>query len=169
MRIKGALLQQLELGFLRVQAAYTPGMTPALREHFADYGAFHATPGNRACHSLGIPMIFFAVLALLAHVPLLDIGGLTVTLAEIIIVAVTLYYLRLDAALGAVMLVVSVVLAAAGRFVPAAVSAALFVLGWVLQFVGHYVYEKKSPAFFRNVTHLLMGPLWILAKAIGRG
>jgi uncharacterized membrane protein YGL010W len=144
-------------------------MSPALREHFADYGAFHATPGNRACHSLGIPMIFFAVLALLGHVPLLEVGGFTVTLAEPVILAATLYYFRLDAALGAVMLVVSVVLAAAGRFVPLAAAAVLFVLGWVLQFVGHYVYEKKSPAFFRNVTHLLVGPLWILAKAIGRG
>ena len=144
-------------------------MSPALRAHFADYGAFHATPGNRACHSLGIPMILFAVLALLGHVPLVDVGGLSVTLAEPVILAVTLYYLRLDAALGAAMLVLSVVLAAAGRFVPVPAAAALFVLGWVLQFVGHYVYEKKSPAFFRNVTHLLVGPLWILAKAIGRG
>jgi uncharacterized membrane protein YGL010W len=144
-------------------------MSPVLREHFADYGAFHATPGNRACHSLGIPMIFFAVLALLGHVPLFRAGGYTVTMAEPVILAVTLYYLRLDAALGAVMLVVSVALAVAGRFVPVAAAAVLFVLGWVLQFVGHYVYEKKSPAFFRNVTHLLVGPLWILAKAIGRG
>jgi uncharacterized membrane protein YGL010W len=51
---------------------------------------------------------------------------------------------------------------------PFSASLALFVLGWVLQFVGHYVYEKKSPAFFRNFTHLLVGPLWILAKVSGR-
>jgi uncharacterized membrane protein YGL010W len=144
-------------------------MSPVLREHFADYGAFHATPGNKACHSLGIPMIFFAVIALLSHVPLFRVDGLAVTLAEPVIAAVMLYYLRLDAALAAMMLVVSVVSAVAGRFVPVPAAAVLFVLGWVLQFVGHYVYEKKSPAFFRNVTHLLVGPLWILAKATGRG
>jgi uncharacterized membrane protein YGL010W len=144
-------------------------MSPVLREHFADYGSFHATAGNKACHSVGIPLIFFAVLALLAHVPLPAVGGFTVTLAEPVILAVSLYYLRLDAALGAMMLVLSALLAAAGRFVPVAVASALFLLGWVLQFVGHYVYEKKSPAFFRNVTHLLVGPLWILAKATGRG
>ena len=144
-------------------------MSPALQEHFADYGAFHATAGNKACHSVGIPMIFFAVLALLGHVPLVQLGGFTVTLAEPVIAAVTLYYLRLDAPLAAVMLVVSAVSAAAGRFVSVPVAVVIFLLGWVLQFVGHYVYEKKSPAFFRNVTHLLVGPLWILAKAIGRG
>ena len=44
----------------------------------------------------------------------------------------------------------------------------LFVFGWVLQFVGHYVYEKRSPAFMKNLTHLLVGPLWILAKATRR-
>jgi len=144
-------------------------MSPVLREHFADYGAFHATPGNRACHSVGIPMIVFAILALLAHVPLVQVAGFTVTLAEPVILAFTLYYLRLDAALAAIMLAAFAVSAAAGRFVPVPAAVALFVLGWVLQFVGHYVYEKKSPAFFRNVTHLLVGPLWILAKAIGRG
>jgi uncharacterized membrane protein YGL010W len=143
-------------------------MSPDLRAQFADYGAFHATPGNRACHSLGIPMIFFAVLALLSHVPLVPVGGFTVTLAEPVILAITLYYLRLDSALAVMMLVVSAVLAAAGRLVSVPLATALFVLGWVLQFVGHYVYEKKSPAFFRNVTHLLVGPLWILAKATGR-
>ena len=144
-------------------------MSPALRAHFADYGAFHATPGNRACHSVGIPMIFFAVVALLSHVPLFRVDGFGVTLAEPVIAAVTLYYLRLDAPLAAMMLVVSAVSAAAGRFVSVPVAVALFLLGWALQFVGHYVYEKKSPAFFRNVTHLLVGPLWILAKATGRG
>jgi uncharacterized membrane protein YGL010W len=86
-----------------------------------------------------------------------------------VILAVTLYYVRLDAGLAAMMLIVSAVLAAAGRLVSVPAAAVLFVLGWVLQFVGHYVYEKKSPAFFRNVNHLLVGPLWILAKATGRG
>ena len=36
-------------------------MTGALRAHFDDYAAFHRTPGNRACHSVGIPLIVFAV------------------------------------------------------------------------------------------------------------
>jgi uncharacterized membrane protein YGL010W len=143
-------------------------MSPALRERFADYGSFHVTPGNRLCHSVGIPLIYFSVIALLARVPLFRVDGLALTLAEAVLLAVTFYYLRLDLALGALMLVLSVAMAAAGRVVPVSVAAILFVLGWVLQFVGHYVYERKSPAFFRNVTHLLVGPLWILAKATGR-
>ena len=144
-------------------------MTPALRSAFADYGSFHATPGNKACHTIGIPLIYFSVIALLAHVPLVRFEGFAVTLAEPVILAVTVYYLRLDTALGVTMLVVSAVMAVVGRFVTVPAALVLFVVGWALQFVGHYVYEKKSPAFFRNVTNLLVGPLWILAKATRRG
>ena len=39
-------------------------------------------------------------------------------------------------------------------------------LGWIFQFIGHSVYEKKNPAFFRNFVHLLVGPLWILNDLI---
>ena len=143
-------------------------MSPTLRAHFADYAAFHGTPGNKACHYVGIPLIVLAVLALLARVPLFAVGGYTVTLAEAALVAVTAYYLTLDAVLAAIMLAASVGLLLLGRPLPVWVSAALFVLGWIFQFIGHYVYEKRSPAFFRNLAHLLVGPLWIVAKAVGR-
>lgn len=143
-------------------------MTPILLSHFADYSAFHRTPGNQACHYVGIPLIVLSLFALLARVPLFEAGGFTVTLAEVVLVAATIYYLTLDAALAVMMLVTSVVLAAAGRMVPLWAAVVLFVLGWVFQFVGHYVYEKKAPAFFRNFAHLLVGPLWILARVSGR-
>jgi uncharacterized membrane protein YGL010W len=143
-------------------------MSPTLRAHFADYAAFHGTAGNKACHYVGIPLIVLALLALLARVPLFAVGGFTVTLAEAALVVVTAYYLTLDAVLAAIMLAASVGLLMLGRPMPVGVAAALFVLGWIFQFVGHYVYEKRSPAFYRNLAHLLVGPLWIVAKAVGR-
>lgn len=143
-------------------------MGPTLRTHFADYASHHQTQGNQFCHSLGIPLIVFSLLALLQQVPLLAAGGYTVTLAEVLVVVVTLYYLSLDAALAGGMLAFSVASLFVGRALPWAVSLGLFVFGWILQFVGHYVYEKRSPAFLKNLTHLLVGPLWILAKATRR-
>jgi uncharacterized membrane protein YGL010W len=138
-------------------------MSPTLKAHFADYAAFHGTPGNKACHYVGIPLIVLAVLALL-----LAIGGYDVTLAEVALVLVTAYYLTLDAVLAAIMFAASVGLLFLGRPLPVWVSVALFVVGWIFQFLGHYVYEKRSPAFYRNLVHLLVGPLWIVAKAVGR-
>jgi uncharacterized membrane protein YGL010W len=143
-------------------------MSPVLKAHFADYASFHGTPGNKACHYIGIPMIVMTLLALLSMVPLFSMGGYTVTLAELLVALTTLYYLRLDPLLAALMVAASVVLMLLGRQLTLPVALSLFVVGWILQFVGHYVYEKRSPAFYRNLAHLLVGPLWILAKATGR-
>lgn len=143
-------------------------MSPALRSHFSDYAAFHTTRGNQACHYAGVPLIVFTLIALLAHVPVADLGGFTLTAAEIILAGVIVWYLTLDVSLALLMLAASAVFAVAGRALPVLVALALFVVGWILQYLGHYVYERKSPAFYRNLVHLLVGPLWILAKAVRR-
>ena len=43
----------------------------------------------------------------------------------------------------------------------------LFVVGWILQFVGH-AFEGKPPEFFRDWRFLLVGARWWLAKIRGR-
>jgi uncharacterized membrane protein YGL010W len=143
-------------------------MGSALQSYFADYAAFHRTPGNKVCHYVGIPVIVLSVLSLLAQVPLFGAFGFTLTLAELVLVATVAYYLTLDVALGILMLVLGILFDAAARVLPVALALSVFVLGWALQFVGHYVYEKKSPAFFRHLAHLLVGPLWILGRLSGR-
>jgi uncharacterized membrane protein YGL010W len=143
-------------------------MTEALRSHFADYAAFHRTAGNKACHSFGIPLIVLGSLSLLARVPLLAMGTFTVTLAEVLILGFVVYYLTLDPTLAGIMLLAYAGLDAAGRAIDVWAAAGLFTFGWILQGVGHYVYEKNSPAFFKNFAHLAVGQLWILAKAVGR-
>jgi len=39
----------------------------------------------------------------------------------------------------------------------------LFLVGWVIQFVGHY-YEGRKPAFVDDVMGLAVGPLFIVAE-----
>lgn len=139
-----------------------------LSRHFGDYAAFHRTAGNKACHAFGIPIIVLGSLALLARVELVVVAGFGVTLAELLIVLFVAYYATLDARLAALMLVAYALLDAAGRLISPLPALGLFVFGWILQGVGHWVYEKNSPAFFRNFVHLAVGQLWILAKAVRR-
>ncbi|HEX3559449.1 MAG TPA: DUF962 domain-containing protein [Pyrinomonadaceae bacterium] len=44
-------------------------------------------------------------------------------------------------------------------------ALALFVAGWVFQFVGHWI-EGNSPAFFRNPVYLIVGPVWLVRRAL---
>lgn len=47
------------------------------------------------------------------------------------------------------------------------VPVALFVLGWIFQFVGHAV-EGKPPEFVHDWRFLLVGLRWWIAKVTGR-
>lgn len=43
-------------------------------------------------------------------------------------------------------------------------ALALFVVGWILQFVGHAI-EGNQPAFFKNPMYLFVGPAWLVRRA----
>jgi uncharacterized membrane protein YGL010W len=43
-------------------------------------------------------------------------------------------------------------------------AVTLFILGWILQFIGHAI-EGNQPAFFRHPIYLVIGPLWLLRRA----
>ena len=47
-------------------------------------------------------------------------------------------------------------------------GSSMFVVGWILQFIGH-AFEGKAPSFFRDPTFLLVGPMWFLKKLRGKG
>jgi uncharacterized membrane protein YGL010W len=46
-------------------------------------------------------------------------------------------------------------------------ALALFVVGWIFQFVGH-AFEGKPPEFFHDWRFLFVGARWWLAKIRGR-
>ena len=137
---------------------------------FADYSSAHSTAGNRACHSVGIPLIVFSIVLGLTRVP---VGGRW-TLAEPVIVLAAVAAAAIDAPAAALFFVFLSASDLLSRAIASwtssgfAVSSAavLFGAGWVFQLVGHAVYEKNRPAFFRNLAHLLIGPLWIARKRI---
>ncbi len=70
---------------------------------------------------------------------------------------------------GIPMIAVSVILGIASLFVSGLwmVALALFVVGWVLQFVGHAV-EGQPPEFFKDWRFLFVGLRWWFAKITGR-
>jgi uncharacterized membrane protein YGL010W len=41
----------------------------------------------------------------------------------------------------------------------------VFVAAWIAQFVGHQI-EGRRPSFLTDMTYLLVGPMWLLAKGL---
>ena len=134
---------------------------------FADYASYHRTTGNKWFHRFGIPLIMLSLLGMLARVDIVRVNSFRLDLAVVLIFAASIYYLMLDWKLGLAMLGISIIFYVAGAALPMSINIALFILGWIFQFIGHSVYEKKQPAFMRNFVHLLVGPLWILKGLLG--
>ncbi len=137
-----------------------------------DYAAYHRDKRNIATHFIGIPMIVFSIGILLAR-PAFEIGGVTLTPIWIIWAAATVWYLMLgNLALGvAVSVVNGVLIWLAAPLAAGSVASWLawgigtFVVGWAIQFVGHY-YEGKKPAFVDDLLGLLTGPMFVTAEAM---
>lgn len=53
-----------------------------------------------------------------------------------------------------------IVLSVPVLLVKPAVALTMFVTGWILQFVGHYVFERNDPQFFGDKRNLLVGLVW---------
>ena len=132
-----------------------------IRSLFADYASYHQTKGNKLFHRLGIPLIMLSLIGMLARA---GVGYLNAAVA-LIVVSEVVYFL-LEWRLAIAMLLVSVAFYFAGAALPLWVNVALFVLGWIFQFIGHSLYEHNSPAFLTNFLHLLVGPLWILNDVV---
>ena len=137
-----------------------------------DYAAYHRDKRNIASHFIGIPLIVFSIGVLLAR-PAFEVGGITLTPVWIVWLVATVWYLTLgNLALGIAVSVANGVLIwlaqplAAGSVASwLAWGIGTFVVGWVIQFVGHY-YEGKKPAFVDDLLGLLTGPMFVTAEAL---
>lgn len=139
-------------------------ITDKLKALFADYSAYHRTKGNQISHYIGISLIVMTLLGLLAQI---KIGP---TDAGVLLWAFAIgWCFTLDWKITIPYSFVILGFYFFGRQIPTPLSWGLFVAGWIFQGIGHYVYEKKSPAFLTNLRHVFIGPLWIFAKAVGYG
>ena len=141
----------------------------SLVDHLSQYAAYHRDPRNIASHFIGIPLIVVAVAVLLSR-PEWPVGELWISPAVVVALLSAWFYLRLELALGMLMTLLmglSVwaghVLAAQSTLVWLSSGVGMFVVGWVIQFVGHY-YEGKKPAFVDDVSGLIVGPLFVVAE-----
>ncbi len=139
-----------------------------------EYGESHQNPVNKRVHWICVPVIVWCVLALLWSVPttgdfhaLLNWGVLAVAAAVVYYAWLSLPLAAGAAALFAAMLYSIDVTAHATQAPLWLVSAVLFVVAWIGQFIGHHI-EGKRPSFFKDIQYLMIGPLWLLADVYRR-
>lgn len=140
-----------------------------LIDHLAQYATYHRDRRNIATHFIGIPLIVVAVAVLLSR-PGGELLGLWLSPAALVALLATLFYCRLDLRFGVLMGALLGLSLWAGAGLAQLDTApwlgwglGLFVVGWIIQFVGHY-YEGRKPAFVDDIVGLAVGPLFVVAE-----
>ena len=153
---------------ISTMATATPS---ALVQALAKYAGYHRDKRNILTHFFGVPLIVFGVQVLLARAGI-SIGGVFVSAMWIVTALACIYYLRLELAMGAVMTIwlglmgwAALALSLTAPYAWLIWGLGLFVVGWVIQFIGHH-YEGKKPAFVDDLIGLAIGPLFVAAELL---
>lgn len=139
-----------------------------LQTWLSEYGKSHQHPINIAIHKVAVPLIVLSVMGLAWSV--------SVDLVVLLIAAALLFYLRLSWKLTIGMLLFFAIETLAvyelQQTLPVPlwlVAIVIFVIAWILQFMGHSI-EGKKPSFLQDLMFLLIGPAWVIApiyRALG--
>jgi uncharacterized membrane protein YGL010W len=145
-------------------------LSPRLAALFSDYAESHRNGVNLRLHVVAIPLIVFQIVAMLDWITLGHVPGTAfrVTLAHLAYLGAVGWYLTLDVPLGLGMAALFAACFPLAHATPRPAVIVVGVVAWGLQLMGHAVWEKRQPAFLHNLLHALVGPLFFVAKGVGR-
>lgn len=131
-----------------------------------EYGESHQNKTNILIHAIAVPAIYFVTLGLLWAIPTPEfLDYFRVTWAHVLVIPALYYYFKLSGAIGAAMTLLSIIAFFGIQLILASnislwkFCLILFVVMWILQFIGHHI-EGKKPSFLKDIKFLLIGPAW---------
>lgn len=142
-----------------------------LDQWLSEYAVSHKNPTNKMIHRVCVPLIMLSLLGMVALIPVPEfMERVSFNFAHIIVILSLIFYATLSLPLMALMVAVVVPMLALIQFAGQGLGAksslilwvVVFVLSWIGQFVGHKI-EGKKPSFFQDLAFLLIGPLWVVA------
>lgn len=144
---------------MHTAAAPLAGADRKVDRLLAHYGESHRNPTNEAIHMIAIPAIMLSIVGLLF--------ALHPWVAYAFVAASLVYYATLRSPaflvtmLAGTVLLLATVHAMGPLVLP--LSAAIFVVSWIFQFIGHKI-EGRKPSFFEDIQYLWVGPLFVLSR-----
>jgi uncharacterized membrane protein YGL010W len=146
-------------------------MNGYFKRQLVDYVEYHRDPRNCAIHVFGIAFLFLGAVLPLSGLTV-HIFGFEINAAAIAVAPVMICWLLLDISLGVGILAASALLITVATMIASYSSTAgmwlitgvFIVLGLVAQAVGHHLFEGRRPALLDHPPHLLLGPMFVIAK-----
>lgn len=143
-----------------------------LKEQVDMYASYHKNPYNKLTHYFGIPIIIFSILLFLSWFRYPS-SPWWLNASLVFVISVFIYYLLLDKIIAIIMAIIVTPMLILAFWVSLlsfklniGLFLALFIGGWILQFIGHIVFEKRRPAFTDNLIQLLIGPVFFVIEIL---
>jgi len=143
-----------------------------IEQLFSEYGERHQNGINKTIHWICVPLIFWTILGFISYIPaphfyIPSFGYISIA-SIIALVIVSVFYFRLSIVVGLIMIFLMLIME---YFISLCnlqfgtkswiVYLVVFIITWILQFVGHKI-EGKKPSFLKDLQFLLVGPIWLL-------
>lgn len=138
---------------------------------FSSYSGDHQNVINQKIHLVAVPAILWTVVALLWCIPVFGTWFKSGIWSALAMFAAWMFYNRMSRSLGLGMLAIFIAMAWLTRWLEGLLglrnlfwlALGMFVVAWIAQFIGHKL-EGRKPSFLTDLTYLLIGPAWVLAK-----
>ena len=127
------------------------------QEWLRNYQNDHRHPTNHLIHCFGIPLIFMSLIGLLN---LLNINGYG--LGNWSLVLISVFYLIHDTKASVIIIPLMVVAGWFSSQLGWLSLGVIFLLSWVIQVIGHRIYDKNNPSTLRSLIYLLIAPLYLV-------
>jgi len=146
-----------------------------MQDWLDSYSNDHQNPTNQIFHWLCVPPILWSVIALLWAIPVPAAFARPGSWSVAVMVLAFYWYWKHSHRLAIALLIVFAVLGVITNLLYYQLGAAslcylavgVFVVAWIGQFIGHK-YEGRKPSFLTDLSYLLIGPAWLMAKLLRR-
>lgn len=144
-----------------------------MQDWLDSYSGDHQNPTNRLFHWFCVPPIVWSVIALLWAIPVPATLFRPGTVAVAVMVLAFYWYWKHSHRLALALLIAFALLGLLTNFLYYRLGAAslcylaigVFVVAWIGQFIGHQ-FEGRRPSFLTDLSYLLIGPAWLMAKLL---
>lgn len=144
---------------------------------FVFYSVYHKNPVNKRIHQITIPLIVWTIMLLLGYVPIysfespFDVLSINASFVPLIFYVIMYFIFDIPSAL-----ILTPILY--GMYVGAnafrdnvpyawAYGVSLHIVSWILQFMGHGIWEKNRPALLDSLIQaFLMAPIFVLLELV---
>ncbi|CAD8145048.1 unnamed protein product [Paramecium octaurelia] len=143
---------------------------------YSSYGSYHNNLVNKAIHLVCIPLILLSAVQIMNHYTFtIDTGCCKLNIGLIMLFVLALVYMAVDFLSGilASSFYISVTLLLNQHFANAdeaqwshhlCVATTFQVTCWILQFIGHGVFEKRAPALLDNILQIFVAPDFVFLE-----